>query len=42
MDLLRPCPDDWLETMPVSVRVNNVRNDDADLILPPPVEPGPP
>lgn len=34
IDLLRPCPDQWLETLPVSTRVNNVRNDDATLIEP--------
>jgi putative SOS response-associated peptidase YedK len=33
-DLLRPCPDDWLEAYPVSTRVNNVRNDGPDLIEP--------
>jgi putative SOS response-associated peptidase YedK len=31
---LRPCPDDWLEAFPVSTRVNNVRNDVAELIAP--------
>lgn len=33
-DLLRPCPDEWLELVPVSARVNNVRNDDPDLTQP--------
>ncbi len=33
-ELLRPCPDDWLEAFPVSTRVNNVRNDVAELITP--------
>jgi putative SOS response-associated peptidase YedK len=33
-ELLRPCPDDWLEVVAVSTRVNNVRNDDAGLIEP--------
>ncbi len=34
IDLLRPCPDDWLEAFPVSTRVNNVRNDADELITP--------
>ena len=33
-ELLRPCPDEWLEAFPVSTRVNNVRNDVAELITP--------
>ena len=33
-ELLRPCPEDWLEAFPVSTRVNNVRNDAAGLIAP--------
>jgi putative SOS response-associated peptidase YedK len=33
-ELLRPCPDDWLEAYPVSTRVNTPRNDAADLIEP--------
>ena len=33
-ELLRPCPDEWLEAFPVSTRVNNVRNDAAELIAP--------
>jgi putative SOS response-associated peptidase YedK len=33
-ELLRPCPDGWLEAFPVSTRVNNVRNDAAELITP--------
>ncbi|WP_375466268.1 SOS response-associated peptidase [uncultured Methylobacterium sp.] len=32
--LCRPCPDAWLRLDPVSDRVNAVRNDDADLIVP--------
>lgn len=32
--LLRPCPDDWLERWPVSPRVGQVRNNDAELIRP--------
>jgi hypothetical protein len=31
MGLVRPCPDDWLDVVPVSPRVNNVRNDDPTL-----------
>ena len=30
--LLGPCPDLWLEAVPVSTRINNVRNDDPSLI----------
>jgi len=33
-ELLRPCPDEWLEAFPVGTRVNNVRNDAAELIAP--------
>jgi putative SOS response-associated peptidase YedK len=32
--LLRPCPAEWLEAVPVSTRVNNPRNDDSGLIQP--------
>jgi len=32
--LLVPCPDEWLEKVPVSTRVSNVRNDDPDCIKP--------
>ena len=32
MRLVRPCPEDWLEMVPVSRRVNKVENDDATLI----------
>jgi len=32
--LLVPCPDEWLEKVPISTRVNNVRNDDPDCIKP--------
>lgn len=32
--LCRPCPEDWLTLEPVGSRVNDVRNDDADLIAP--------
>jgi putative SOS response-associated peptidase YedK len=31
MKLVRPCPDDWLEMVPVSSRVNKVENDDSGL-----------
>jgi putative SOS response-associated peptidase YedK len=30
MRLVRPCPDDWLDVVPVSSRVNKVENDDPD------------
>lgn len=33
-DLLRPCPAEWLEAVPVSTRVNSPANDDAGLIEP--------
>jgi putative SOS response-associated peptidase YedK len=33
-ELLRPCPADWLEAVPVSTRVNSPRNDDATLLEP--------
>ena len=36
-ELLRPCPDDWLEAYPVSPRVNRPQNDDAGLVEPFPV-----
>ncbi len=31
---LGPCPAEWLDAIPVSTRVNNVKHDDADCILP--------
>jgi len=34
MELVRPCPDDWLEAFPVGPRVNKVANDDPDLQSP--------
>jgi putative SOS response-associated peptidase YedK len=34
MSLVRPCPEDWLEMVPVSMRVNKVENDDPDLQIP--------
>ena len=33
-ELLKPCPDEWLEAYPVGKRVGNVRNNDADLLTP--------
>ena len=35
--LLRPCSDDWLESRPVSSRINDVRNDDPACWEPEPV-----
>jgi putative SOS response-associated peptidase YedK len=35
---LGPCPAEWLESLPVSTRVNNVKHDDADCIVPAAVE----
>jgi putative SOS response-associated peptidase YedK len=32
--LLRPCPAEWLEAVPVSTRVNDPRNDDESVIQP--------
>lgn len=32
--LLRPCPAEWIELHPVDRRVNDVREDDADLVAP--------
>jgi putative SOS response-associated peptidase YedK len=34
MRLVRPCPDDWLDMVPVSSRVNKVANDDPGLLEP--------
>ena len=34
--VLRPCPADWLETIPVSPRVNSPASDDRDCLAPPP------
>jgi putative SOS response-associated peptidase YedK len=34
MKLVRPCPEEWLEMVPVSTRVNKVANDDPDLQIP--------
>jgi putative SOS response-associated peptidase YedK len=33
-ELLRSCPEEWLEAVPVSTRVNSPRNDDPDIIQP--------
>ncbi len=33
-DLLKPCAPEQMELWPVSARVNNVRNEDADLLVP--------
>ena len=33
-ELLRPCPEEWLEAVPVSTRVNSPRNDDPSLLQP--------
>jgi putative SOS response-associated peptidase YedK len=33
-ELLRPCPAEWLEAMPVSTRVNSPANDDESIIQP--------
>ncbi|WP_316411615.1 SOS response-associated peptidase [Mesoterricola silvestris] len=33
-DLLRPCPDAWLQVHPVGPRVGNARNDDPTLLEP--------
>jgi putative SOS response-associated peptidase YedK len=35
--LLVPCPDDWLDSGPVSTRINNPRNDDPECLIPEPV-----
>jgi len=34
MRFVRPCPDEWLTTVPVSTRVNKVENDDAGVQAP--------
>jgi len=33
-ELLRPCPEEWLEAVPVSMRVNSPDNDDETIIQP--------
>lgn len=37
LPLLAPCPNDWLESRPVSTRINNVRNDDPECLVSEPV-----
>lgn len=39
MELLVPVPDDFLVATPVSPRVNSVKNDDPECLLPPDTEP---
>jgi putative SOS response-associated peptidase YedK len=34
LELLRPCPEEWLEAVPVSTRVNSPHNDDASPLEP--------
>jgi putative SOS response-associated peptidase YedK len=34
LELLRPCPDEWLEAVPVSTRVNSPSNDDPSILQP--------
>lgn len=34
LDLLRPCPDDWLAVTPLRQTVNDVRNDGPDCLVP--------
>ena len=36
MSLLAPCPPDWLDSSPVSTRINNPRNDDPECLIPEP------
>ncbi|MFE1600888.1 SOS response-associated peptidase [Methylobacterium sp. ID0610] len=38
-DLCRPCPEEWLSLAPANARVNDHRNDDADLLAGPPAPP---
>jgi putative SOS response-associated peptidase YedK len=33
-ELLQPCPAEWLEAVPVSMRVNSPVNDDESIIQP--------
>ena len=33
-ELLRPCPAEWLEAVPVSTRVNSPANDDESILQP--------
>jgi putative SOS response-associated peptidase YedK len=39
-ELLRPCPEEWLEAAPVSTRVNSPRNDDESILQPDAAGPG--
>jgi putative SOS response-associated peptidase YedK len=32
--LLKPCPSEWLEAVPVSTRVNSPANDDSSVLEP--------
>jgi putative SOS response-associated peptidase YedK len=34
LELVRPCPDEWLDLVPISSRVNSVANDDPDVQAP--------
>jgi putative SOS response-associated peptidase YedK len=34
LELLQPCPDEWLEAVPVSTRVNSPRNNDLSILQP--------
>jgi putative SOS response-associated peptidase YedK len=34
LEMLRPCPDEWLKVWPVDNKVGNVRNKGAELVLP--------
>jgi putative SOS response-associated peptidase YedK len=36
LPLLAPCPADWLDSTPVSSRINNPRNDDPECLVPEP------
>lgn len=33
-DLMQPCPSEWLEAWPISLRVNNPKSDDARILEP--------
>jgi putative SOS response-associated peptidase YedK len=35
-DLMQPCPSEWLDAHPVSLRVNNPKADDAKVLEPVP------
>jgi putative SOS response-associated peptidase YedK len=34
LQLLKPCPDEWLKIWPVDNKLGNVRNKSAELVLP--------